>query len=53
MLVYVWKTGASSDSGHVRHKAIFSTQMKIWNWDTYLDITCDEFVCMGIEELHF
>ena len=29
-------------SGHVRHMAIFSMQINIWSWETYLDITCDE-----------
>ena len=44
---------ASTASGHVPHMAIFSMQLKIWIWETYLDITCDEFVHMSIQGLHF
>ena len=42
------ETRASTTSRHVRHVAIFSMQIKIWSWGTYLDITCDEFVDMSI-----
>ena len=35
-----------------RHMAILSMQIKIWGWETYLDITdtCYEFVCMSIDQ---
>ena len=33
--------------------AIFSMQIKIRSWEKNLDVTCDEFVCMGIQELYF
>ena len=46
-------TGASTASGHVRHIAILSMQIKIWSWETYLDITCDEFVYISLQWLHF
>ena len=42
---------ASSASGHVRHVAIFSMLTKIWGWETYLEITCDEFVYMSTQRL--
>ena len=43
---------ASSALGHVRHMAIFSIQVKIWSWETYLGMTCGALVCMSIQELH-
>ena len=46
------ETGASSASGHVGHVAIFSMQTKIWGWETYLEITCDEFVYISTQWLH-
>ena len=42
--IYLWETGASLASGHVRHVAIFSMLTKISGSETYLEITCDEFV---------
>ena len=32
---------------------MFCIQIKIWSWETYLDITCDEFVYMSIQWLPF
>ena len=40
----IGETGASTALGHVRHMAIFGMQIKIWSWETYLDITFDEFI---------
>ena len=53
VLLRIGETRASTASGYVRHMAIFSMQIKIWRWETYLDITCDEFVYMSIQWLHF
>ena len=48
-------------SGLVRPRGMFGICLyfacrliiiKIWSWETYLDITCGEFVCMSIQELH-
>ena len=33
--------------------ATFSMQIKIWSWETYLDIICDEFVYRRVQWLHF
>ena len=33
--------------------AIFSMQIEILSWETYLDNTCDEIVYMSMQELHF
>ena len=49
----VGETGANSASGHVRYIAIFCMQIKMWNWETYLDFTGGKFVCMSIQELRF
>ena len=46
---FIGETGASSDSGHVRHTAIFSMKTKISGWETCLEITCDEFVYMSTQ----
>ena len=49
----VGETGANSASGHVRYIAIFSMQIKMWSWETYLDFTGGKCVCMSIQELRF
>ena len=40
----IGETWASLAPGHVRHMALFSMQIKIKSWETYLNITCEEFV---------
>ena len=52
-IINIGATRANSDSGHVRHMAILSMHIKNGSWETYLDITCDEFVYMNIQWLRF
>ena len=47
--VCLGETGASSALGHV---AIFSMLTKVLGLETYLEITCDEFVYMSTQWLH-